>query len=90
MESAGNQERLEMKSEYGEKSMENGIQASEQTFVDDIKRIIQKGRQSAYSAVSAVMTETYWNIGRRLLSRSSGEKNALSMGSTLWICFPRS
>ena len=35
---------------------------AEPTFINDIKRIVEEGRRAAYSAVNAVMIETYWRI----------------------------
>lgn len=34
------------------------------TFVNDIKRIIEQGKQQAYQAVGAAMIDTYWHIGK--------------------------
>ena len=40
--------------------------------VDDIKRIIDTGRNAAYAAVDATMIATYWNIGRRIKKSNTG------------------
>ena len=37
------------------------------SIIDDIKQIINVGRQNAYTAVNAAMISTYWNIGRRIV-----------------------
>lgn len=49
----------------------------ESSFVSDIKRIVDEGRRLAYGAVNAVMIETYWHIGRRIVEQEqNGEKRA--------------
>ena len=63
--------------------MNNEIEKSEATFVNDIKTIIRNGRQSAYSAVSAVMTETYWNIGKRIIEQEQQGKTRAEYGKHL-------
>ena len=35
-----------------------------QSIISDIRNIISAGRDSAYSAASAAMIMTYWNIGK--------------------------
>ena len=35
--------------------------------VNDIKAIIEQGRQAAYSSVNLLMIQTYWNIGKRIV-----------------------
>ena len=63
--------------------MKNDIQGSEQIFINDIKQIIQKGRQEAYRTVSAVMIETYWNIGKRIFEQEQGGKERAEYGKHL-------
>ena len=63
--------------------MSNEIERSEVTFVNDIKTIIRNGRQAAYSAVSAVMTETYWNIGKRIIEQEQQGKTRAEYGKHL-------
>ncbi|MBP5449611.1 MAG: hypothetical protein J6Y01_05775, partial [Spirochaetales bacterium] len=63
--------------------MNNEIERSEVTFVNDIKTIIRNGRQAAYSAVSAVMTETYWNIGKRIIEQEQQGKTRAEYGKHL-------
>ena len=38
------------------------------TFVDDIRAIIEQGKQQAYVSVNASMIETYWHIGERIIN----------------------
>ena len=63
--------------------MKDEIQLSEQSFVDDIKQIIHKGQKAAYGAVSAVMTETYWNIGKRIVEQEQQGKERAEYGKHL-------
>lgn len=37
------------------------------SIIDNIKQVINVGRQNAYTAVNAAMISTYWNIGRRIV-----------------------
>lgn len=47
------------------------------TFVNDIKQLIEQGRQAAYSSVNAVMIDTYWHIGQRIVEQEQrGSKRA--------------
>ena len=63
--------------------MKDEIQKSEITFLDDIKHIIQKGQKAAYGTVSAVMTETYWNIGKRIVEQEQQGKERAEYGKHL-------
>ena len=48
-----------------------------QSVISDIRNIITAGRNSAYSAASAAMVMTYWNIGKRIVEQEqSGEDRA--------------
>ena len=37
------------------------------SFVADIRQLVASARQTAYSAVSMVMLDAYWKIGRRIV-----------------------
>lgn len=63
--------------------MENEIAISEKTFVDEIKQIVKKGQESAFGAISAVMTETYWNIGKRIVEQEQQGKERAEYGKHL-------
>ena len=41
----------------------------ERTFIDEIKRLIEDARLNSYAAINAVMLETYWNIGKRIVEQ---------------------
>lgn len=63
--------------------MENEIAVSEKSFVDDIKQIVKKGQKAAYGSVSAIMTETYWNIGKRIVEQEQQGKERAEYGKHL-------
>ncbi len=43
------------------------ITVSEKSFLQEVKTIIESGRQAAYGAVNAAMIQTYWKIGQRIV-----------------------
>lgn len=53
------------------------------SFVDDVKHIINKGREKAYVAVNSVMISTYWNIGRRIVEEEQHGNNRAEYGKEL-------
>lgn len=56
--------------------MENEI-LSYQSLIDDLKALIEAGRNSAYAATNKALIETYWNIGRRIVEEEQhGEQRA--------------
>lgn len=63
--------------------MKNELEKSETTFVNDIKKIIQDGRNAAYSAVSSIMIQTYWNIGKRIVEQEQNGKTRAEYGTHL-------
>jgi predicted nuclease of restriction endonuclease-like (RecB) superfamily len=53
------------------------------SIIDDIKQIINVGRQNAYTAVNAAMISTYWNIGRRIVEEEQHGKERAEYGKEL-------
>ena len=51
--------------------------------VDDIKQIINTGRNAAYAAVDATMIATYWNIGRRIVEEEQHGQERAQYGKEL-------
>ena len=51
--------------------------------VDDIKQIIDAGRNAAYAAVDATMIATYWNIGRRIVEEEQHGQERAQYGKEL-------
>ena len=55
----------------------------ESAFISDIKRIVEQGRRAAYGAVNAVMIETYWHIGQRIVEQEQNGKERAEYGKYL-------
>lgn len=54
-----------------------------QSIIDDVKNIIESGRQSAYSSVNSIMISTYWNIGRRIVEEEQQGQGRAKYGKKL-------
>lgn len=52
-------------------------------FIREIKRIIEIGRATAYTAVNQTMIATYWNIGRRIVEEEQQGKERAEYGKEL-------
>ena len=52
-------------------------------FITDVRRIIEKGRQQAFSATGAIALTTYWNIGRRIVEEEQKGNIRAEYGSRL-------
>lgn len=59
------------------------ISKVESNFIIDIKSIIDQGRQQAYASVNAVMLETYWNLGKRIVEQEQKGKEKANYGEHL-------
>ena len=47
------------------------------SFVSDIKHLLEHSRRTAYAAVNSIMIDTYWHIGQRIVEQEQqGEKRA--------------
>jgi len=55
----------------------------EQSFIMDIKSILQSARGKAYAAVNFAMVEAYWNIGRRIVEEEQKGEERAEYGSFL-------
>lgn len=51
--------------------------------IDDIRHIINSGRQIAYTSVNTVMISTYWHIGRRIVEEEQNGKERAEYGKEL-------
>ena len=59
------------------KRMGSELEKTENTFVSDIKKIIQEAQIAANGAVSAISVVAYWNVGKRIVEQEQkGEKRA--------------
>jgi len=53
------------------------VPADNNSFVSDIKQLIEQSRRAAYAAVNSIMIDTYWHIGQRIVEQEQqGEKRA--------------
>lgn len=66
------------------KPIESNPQLSD-NFVNDIKSIIEQGRQQAYIAVGASQIETYWKIGRRIVEEEQNGLERAQYGTHLLL-----
>lgn len=61
----------------------NPITTNYRQIVDDIRQIIDKGRNAAYAAVDAAMIATYWNVGRRIVEEEQHGQERARYGKEL-------
>ena len=59
------------------------VSAPDLTLLGDIRQIIVDGRQAAYTAVNAVITNTYWKIGQRIIEEEQQGKVRAEYGKNL-------
>ena len=62
---------------------EKAIISIPKEFVSDVRRIIDNGRQQAFSAANAISLATYWNIGRRIVEEEQKGNVRAEYGSKL-------
>ena len=62
---------------------DNTIIPISKDFVSDVRRIIESGRQQAFSTTSAIALATYWNIGRRIVEEEQKGNIRAEYGSRL-------
>ena len=53
------------------------------SFITEIKDIITRGRQKAYSAINTAMVEAYWLIGRRIVEEEQGGTSRAEYGKQM-------
>jgi len=61
----------------------------EQQFFVDIRDLLHTGRETAYRSVNAVMVETYWHIGRRIVGQEQHGKIRAEYGEQLIVALSR-
>lgn len=59
------------------------ITVSEKSFLQEVKTIIESGRQAAYGAVNAAMIQTYWKIGQRIVEEEQKGADRAEYGTNL-------
>lgn len=52
-------------------------------LVSDISGLLEQARHSAARSVNAVLTATYWEIGRRIVEHEQGGKHRAGYGEEL-------
>jgi len=60
-----------------------------ESFFTDIAEILNAGRAAAYRTVNAVMVETYWRIGRRIVEEEQQGKERAGYGEALIVNLSR-
>ena len=53
------------------------------SILDDLRKIINSGRDSAYAAVNSIGILTYWNIGKRIVENEQQGENRAEYGKKL-------
>ena len=61
----------------------NLMNITESAFINDIKKIVEQGRNAAYGALNTIMIETYWNIGRRIVVQEQNGNECAEYGKQL-------
>jgi predicted nuclease of restriction endonuclease-like (RecB) superfamily len=59
------------------------LHSNTESFIGDIKQLVEQGRNAAYGAVNAVMIETYWRIGQRIVEQEQKGKERAEYGTQL-------
>lgn len=62
---------------------ENAIDTVSVSLVNDVRRIIEEGRQAAYCALNTAMLHTFWNVGRRLIEEEQHGNSRAGYGEFL-------
>lgn len=57
--------------------------SGEGLFINDICSIIERGRQTAYAAVSKTAILTYWNVGKRIVEEEQRGRERAEYGTKL-------
>lgn len=52
--------------------MNESSEKNKSSIIADIKNIIEQSRSEAYSSVSGIMIETYWQIGKHIVDEEQG------------------
>lgn len=52
-------------------------------FYNDIRAILQEARKKTYQFINSAMVETYWQIGRRIVTEEQKGENRAEYGTNL-------
>ncbi len=66
-----------------DKRIDMKLTKKENIFYSDIRTILQKARNKAYSAINTAMVEAYWNIGKRIVEEEQQGKERADYGEYL-------
>lgn len=61
----------------------NDIALQSQTFISDVRTIIEQGRKAAYAAAGQAAVATFWNVGRRIVEEEQSGKARAEYGRQL-------
>ena len=54
-----------------------------QQFIHDVREIVSKARQQAYSAINSAMVEAYWKMGKRIVEEEQQGQARADYGKQL-------
>lgn len=54
-----------------------------ETLLSNVSELLQRGRQNAAKSINAILTTTYWLVGRRLVEFEQRGKEGAVYGSEL-------
>ena len=54
-------------------------------YINDIKEILARARQKAYSTINAIMVESYWQIGKRIVEQEQHGDNRAAYGEGILL-----
>lgn len=61
----------------------NEITRNHERLINDVKQIVEQGRQTAYQAVDRSMVDTYWKIGRRIVEEEQQGQSRAAYGKQI-------
>ena len=53
------------------------------TLINDMKSIVENGRNTAYQSVNAAMVMTYWQLGKRIVHEEQNGNKRAEYGTNL-------
>lgn len=53
------------------------------TYISEIKLILEQARQKAYQAVNSAMVEAYWLIGKKIVEEEQNGKEKAEYGEAV-------
>lgn len=62
---------------------ENAAFNSDKSFINDVKLILEKARNNAYSAINQLMINAYWQIGKRIVEQEQYGINRAKYGEQI-------